>query len=440
MHAANDPDSFFHELSLQDRTEILNWREKRSASIQRRLQEEMEARLEDTDFSISETTPFIRCVLRSVGLDGIDCDDRDSILDDEAVLTVWKPTEDHISMLRKGNCVCLRKVDVQPHLFNGRKQFQAQRETAIDFANGLDPIKINTDAPRVDFSSLLEVHMFGRSLMTATNQENSRPFCLIGYVIALQQTTDALILRFTDESHLLARIIVDSTDAHNSGSVRSLVEFASTAIARNSFAIIGFKNVIVREFEYLMPCPTLFGNSSNVVLHPEGKRAKRLKESLQRQDHIQALKQTASFSGLGIPKLSLLRSGQILIGYISGFRLVASHQLQLTIDVGSELMRTALVPLVVLLEMQNTMETSFIDCHVAFVDDKGCVLDQLQSLRWLYRCRHTLFRFALKFESHPNSATEVTSMKPLDQGILSELYTMARKNRCSQTRLLRRFI
>lgn len=424
MHSSNDPGEFFHDLDDRSRNEILNWKEKRSMSLQRRMQEEMEARLEETSTNMNETTPFIRCILRTSGLwdhVGFDGDP----LEDEACLTVWRPTEDQLSILKTGSTLWLRKVDVQPKLFDGRKQFVAQRETVIEHAACITPKKINTDPSNVDFASLLEAHILGRSWADLQHSENERRLNLIGFIIGVEQTKNSLTILMTDESYLLVRIALDHGGRNVLSKLRYVVESASSALVRNSFAVVGFENIVLEKFDHLTSCAIFgWGHKSHALLDPNGPRATRLKSLLRQKERVQLLQETASFSVLGIPRRSSLDRAQVLVGYIADFRLMKCHQLLLTIDVGSELTRAVSVPLAVLLEMQHIMEFKSLSCSVAFIDNEDCALDQLQSLRWLYRCRHILFKFALEYRIQSGSLAEVVSIQPLDKAAVSELYAM----------------
>jgi hypothetical protein len=425
MQASADQSEFFYAQNDSAQKQILEWMKKRSLSLQRRMQEEMESKLEEIEFDTTKSTPFIRCIVRSAGFDPETDDLR---LEDEAVLTIWEPSEERVAILKSGACIRLQKVDVQPHLYNGRKQLQARRETAIFVSPTLPPDIATKKASHHVYSSLLDVHVTIRSVENADDFGMQEPLNLIGCLVAIRRSCSSPMsttLYLTDESNFLLKIVFSNYRGRLNQDLRALLESHSVAASRNTFAVVGFERLRARRFDFEDSCAVLACDEFSVVrVTPKCRRADRLQSWLRRPEKVRFLRLKAASAALGVPEFTPTENRRTLIGYILNFYLTANQQLVLQLDVGSNGTTAAIVPLEVLIEMQSNATAKSVECPVAFIND--CAADQLQSLNWVYQCRHVLFKFTVD-RAHANETATVLSMEPIDAGVLAELYASQRR-------------
>jgi hypothetical protein len=421
MQASVDQSEFFYALKDSAQRQILEWKEKRSVSLQRRMQEEMESKLEEIEFDNTTTTPFLRCIVRSAGLDS-------EGLEDEAVLTIWQPSEDQMAILKNGACLRLQRVDVQPHTYNGRKQLQARRETAMYVSENTPPCITTKTTSRVVYSNLLDVHVIARSIENADDFGTHERLNLIGYVVAVghnRSTPKSTTVCLTDESNLLLKIVFPNARGQLNHDIRALLESHSVAASRSTFAVAGFEQLRVHRFDTEDSSTVLVCDEFSVVhAAPKGTRTSKLRSLLQRPEKVRFLRIKAASAAVGVPEFIPTENRRTLVGHILNFHLSANQQLVLHIDVGSNGTAAAAVPLEILMEMQSDVTDEYAEYPVAFIDD--CVVDQLQSLNWLYQCRHVLFKFIVD-RAEGSDRDEVLSMEPTDAGVLAELYASQRR-------------
>jgi hypothetical protein len=75
--------------------------------------------------------------------------------------------------------------------------------------------------------------------------------------------------------------------------------------------------------------------------------------------------------------------------------------------------------------MQSDAMAKALGSPVVFFND--CLADQLQSLSWLYQCRHVLLKFIVD-RAQTNETAMVLSMEPIEAGVLAELYGRRNQN------------
>jgi hypothetical protein len=122
------PSEVFEQLSMSERDVVNRWRERRSVLIHDRVRKEMEAKFEEYDLVFTPGTPCLRMLVRDVV--------RSSAIGtneagNEALLTVWNPSQEQIDLLTEGTSVRAKNLGVKNYRHDGLLQLNANGRTAF---------------------------------------------------------------------------------------------------------------------------------------------------------------------------------------------------------------------------------------------------------------------------------------------------------------------
>ena len=153
------PEDAYDCLSEEARLIVSKWNEKRRILLQKRVEEEVQAEMEADHSLVRESIPFVRLKVCSVG----PCS---SVKCEEAMLTIWKPTEDQLGMIQEGQSVEAQNLSVRQSMFDGFLQLTGNSRTVLEEfrpakSSFLQPLAFS----KRRFLTLFEVHLLCHKLL-----------------------------------------------------------------------------------------------------------------------------------------------------------------------------------------------------------------------------------------------------------------------------------
>jgi len=210
------------------------------------------------DVVIRKSTPFVRALVKILRRNQAETGCYSSNSNSSALLTVWEPSDDWISVLKEGTAVRLRNVKCKPSQIDGKIQLSANRNTSIE------PIPTPSDSV-LRFSgfegrfycTMVSLHLLSKL------QRFQYEFDVVGFRIPTRSETNTNILRsayFTDESGLLLRID-RYFDSENCSSPPWNVSKCGT----ESSSLYSFLNLRLIDFSVDQKCAIALWTESSVV-------------------------------------------------------------------------------------------------------------------------------------------------------------------------------
>lgn len=417
----------FDDLNNNDQTDIKRWMSRRSELLQRRVKDEMEAKLEEIEVETISNTPFVKALV-STNFDEDDESTTDSS-SAQAWLTIWRPSTAQLDILRDGLLIRVKNLDIKPDRFGGLKQLSGNASTPMECLTHDKPTQFDL-ASEISLSSMFRIHLISKGLCKVSAEENPKlTFDVVAVALKVKEFDNGqgLQVYLMDESNLLLRVHCDS----------SCVTTLMTALHAGSngfFLVVGFQNLQALPFDNVEHCAVAqYDARSQLLRHPSCQRSSRLFEwstSAFGQSYIAKLSLCVD---IGIQYVTCNDSATFkAIGYIGGFQYLSSKtQLLLFVDCGGSSLCTWVLPLAIFSAFAascNNLEHS-----VSFNQEDEAALSQLSSMGRVFRARRDIYCFTLRSlrdldVKQSECILEVSQISQVDTSALAALYATLLRN------------
>ena len=385
------PSEFFEGLHADEKAIVSKWREKRSSILRDRLQKEVEAELECDTSLIRKSTPFIRLLVQTRDVASQEEQPRKAANCEEALLTIWQPTEEQIGVLKAGAVLQLQNVAVRESKFDGLVQLTANSRTcleALESSAVLTPS--SSQSSKRWFQNVFRIHIHSHKLQGSADG-NSRLVDVDTVVVLLKVETpdssadEKLILYVTDETKLILRIHCDIVPC---GLERSSWEHQCGK--KSIMRILSFSNVRVLPFDLVENCAVARFSDTSILSKAASDRSDLLRNWAESrgQDTVDSV---SYFVGA---RLSIRERHDWLtaLGYIIGFKVESSASLQIEVDTGGDELQEWEFPI----HLLQKLVFEGLEVNVALCPDEEKRAIALGVMEQLFRARGIIFRFQLR--------------------------------------------
>jgi len=251
-----DPEDFYYHLDTEGKHDIERWRLKRGGMLQSRIQQEVQAKIEDEETLVRDSTPFVRVLVRSFDRGLLDATKDNN---DEAVLTVWSPTEEQLSLLREGSVLRVENL-AAPRRYEGRFQFSANARTRMDLwptTPRLQDLLLSSGYIERQYTSLFQIHLSSRELLqpniSGRYSDDLALACdFVGIILKVveNEAGHPLVVYVTDRSNLILRVCGGVKGLGDAIGLRSSVARECVEHPR----VIVFRDLTVLPFDKVENC------------------------------------------------------------------------------------------------------------------------------------------------------------------------------------------
>ncbi len=225
------------------------------------------------DVVIRKSTPFVRALVKILRRNQAEAGCYSSNSNSSALLTVWEPSDDYISVLKEGTAVRLRNVKCKPSHIDGKIQLSANRNTSIELipTPSASVLRFSGFEGRF-YCTMVSLHLLSKL------QRFQHEFDVVGFRIPTSSDTHPNLLRsayFTDESGLLLRIDRYFDSENSSSPPWNVAKYGP-----ESSSVYSFLNLRLIDFSIDQNCAiALWTESSVVKTRPNGRSLELLKFS-----------------------------------------------------------------------------------------------------------------------------------------------------------------
>jgi breast cancer 2 susceptibility protein len=413
---SESPEKLYRRLDDLGKSSVDGWNRKRAALLQRSIQKAISERIAEDDASTRKITPFLRLLVKST-----DC--KKSLKCEEAVLTVWQPTDDQLDVLQEGSILRFRELSVRPDRYDGMLQFTASSRTSMEMRTQAVPCNDeNGYVPRTP-TNLFSVTCASKRLLQ-TVQASGRPvetdtLGIVFKVFDNKHDADGCVY-VTDESGLVLRIQRISLFSDFDTESR----FISTATESKREAIVACRDLRVLPYDTSEVCAV--AEYTRTSSHSTGSKNARVNQLMSwacTKEGRAKLRYLAACVDAEVPFLQkpAMLDERVAFGYVAGFFVPPSKVLQVTVDCTGDQLHTWNFPLSLLKETSEACQGSV----VALNADAEASASQLKCLGDISRARGILLRFHLRRVKSTDTLDgfiyEVFSVKKANIGALASL-------------------
>lgn len=436
---SSSQEEMYHELNSEETALVEKWRSKRGAMLQTRIQQEVQAKLEDEPSLERDSTPFIRLVVQSHDRSFLGCGRRQkqrAKLSNTAVLTVWSPTEEQLHVLREGAVVRAQSMSAGKRMYDGKIQVTGNSRTPMaalpSTPQSQEILKLSGYTER-NYSSVFQLHVSSRRLLQSstsrTHASDSNECDFFGVILKVteEETCKRASIYLVDKSNLVVR--VQCEHVRGLGSLIGLCSpFASQCVEQPRIAV--FRDVTVAPFDKVENCAVVeFRGLSSFRAQSAEPLTGGLKlwaESVAGRQHLSKL---AAYWDAG---LSIVQRSQATytpaIGYIAGFT-IQDSQLRILVDCAAgNLHEWALPPHLV--NDLKLPESSYESVSLSPKDEE--TYSRLSLLGKIFIAKGVLFRFTLKRTPQTITSSrpcefEVSHITQADPELIASVYEAAQR-------------
>lgn len=412
---------FFDDLDICTRAEIERWNSKRAFLLQTRMQQEMDAKLEELDFDMEQSMPFVKVLVASCATEISPDSDPCS---EEAILTIWRPSSEQLDSLEEGVVLRVKNLDTKTGRFDGRRQFSGGSSTPISTlpAEAYQPSEC---ASSREYTTMFRIHLASKRLWKDLSNEQSAPdFDVLGFPLKVKELDDrqGCWIYLTDESHLLLRVQCDA-DCHD------LASFLSSFMRDNFHAVAGFRYLRMMPFDYTECCAVAqYRGPSRFLPKPSGRQADNLHQLSLSDEGRDQLRKLSLYLDIGVQETVSSGSNSFqAIGYIAGFRVLSTQpQLLVCVDCGEPTLHTWKFPLALISSFAGSCQE--LEEFVVLNAEEEVKLTQLTSIGRAFRARQNNYCFSLQSiadspADYPECKFEVSHISTVDTSALAALYS-----------------
>mmetsp|Transcript_5932 Transcript_5932/g.14051 ORF Transcript_5932/g.14051 Transcript_5932/m.14051 type:complete len:1134 (-) Transcript_5932:1638-5039(-) len=288
-------------LSDPDKACILEWKEKREKLIRNRLKQEVEAEIECETCLVRESVPFVRLRVHSLDLSGY--------RNEEAILTIWHPTDEQLTLLQDGSGVQIENVSVRNSKYEGMLQLTGNSRTVMHACAVPQSIHDKLNHFRRRNLSLYDVHLRSHQ-STGEDQERKFEFDTIAILLMYEELDDKTVGYVVDEFNILLRI---------EGENKRFPKHLSTRSTSNEFEVLGFCDLELLPFDTDKSCAVARFRDSSRFHVTTSSRSEELKAWSMSEDGRHRLHRMSHYLSA---EISPWQSASVMpaFGYVVGLR------------------------------------------------------------------------------------------------------------------------
>lgn len=412
---------FFEDLDEESKAVIEHWNTKRSALLRVRIQQEMEAKLEEHDFVSEPSMPFVKVLVQSA----VVFDDPSSV---EAMLTIWKPSSEQLDTLRDGALLSFKNLDAKNTRFDGRIQLSGNNSTSISVVQQ-DNRQIFPSQSSGTYTGIFRLQLASKELEEDEEREQLLPdVSVMGIVFKATQRGNypSWTVYLTDESNIRLRLESDAT-RNELDSFLASIPSHSTCDEEERYRVVAFRDLQLAPFDFSDNCAVVhFTADSRFEPNPSCGRAERLNKCKETDAGRKRLRKLALYADVGVEETIRYNQETIrdAIGYIAGFHVLSGKpQVFIQVDCGGPI-QTWKLPLSTMSAFAATCDE--LDEDVVLNADEEINVKRLMRIGRVFRARQFPYRFTLKrtTEADVSSCTiEVENISTVDTRALAALYS-----------------
>ena len=417
------PSDFLDDLDNDTKTIIDRWNTKRASLLRDRMQQEMNAKLEEFEVAIDPSLPFVKVLVRSCTAKSAPDTDPSC---EEAILTIWKPTDDQLDALQEGTVLRMKNLEIKAGLFDGLLQLSGNGSTPIMTA----PMSTDIGVPDCNvrtYSSIFRLHLTTKRLLKHKTQEGAPEIDVLGIILRTKDDVDGSgwSLSLIDQSKLQLRVQC-RTDQRGLCSYLSSISRDFNGEA-HSYRIVGLRGLRMMPFDGSENVAVaLYQANSSFVEKPTCSRTKRLREWAVSDKGQQELRKAVLYKNVGVPEIARLGAKQCkAIGYIAGFSFLLNRSLIfIRVDCGGPTLHTWQFPLAAVMAFASSSGNH--EDIVVLNSEEETQIMPLSSIASVLRSRQSLYCFSLQSleGAHTENCNfEVTHISKVDTEALAALYS-----------------
>lgn len=400
------------ELNAEDQKSLLEWKSHRETLAHRLMKAELDAKLEESGLDYVASTPFLRVLVRSTTNSG-QCE--------EAMLTIWRPTEGQLDLIKDESILTLRNVGVKSERRDGLLQLATNSGTSIsEQCNGCQKLPTSKVVEQSGLVSILTAHKLSRLLDDTSGQSNKRAEIDISGVVLNFETVNSTCCTFyvTDRSGKALRV---ESHTHNP-EIRLQLATLFQLGDGNELVVCAFRRLTLKRFDDLERCPVAeFSEDSRVLANHDSSTKSGLMDWAASEDgrrRIALLRHSLKVSLHPADAwTSSVGQGQRrdAVGFIAGLSVSPNQHLLVDVDCGHGHLQTWRFPLSCVQDIMASCGDSN-DTVVLSADDE-CNLNHLTKLESLFRARSKMYRFSLEpssVEENPPCELDVVHVAEVD--------------------------
>lgn len=407
------PEEVFQSLNDDETSAVSRWKERRRILMQKRVQEEVEAEIE-TDLSLArESFPFLRLKVRSV------CPESSTRKPEEALLTIWRPTEAQLSILKEGSAFQVQSLAVRQTHFDGLLQLTGNSNTIMQEFNKLKDFPrhwLEKQSQR-RFLNMFEIHLLSRKAFADGSSAKSRfsDFDAVGAQVNFVHTAGnekKVCMYISDEFNLILRIEFDKAFLKN-----------PNLSAKNRFPVFAFRDLRLLPFDSDENCAVArFGGMSSYA------------KSSPRMDELMAWVSKNSEGHARLERLSLYLRERLPLfertdnvsafGHAVGLKCASNDKLHIEVDCGNSRVEEWELPVSLLKDVLPVVSQNQ---QVSLLLEEEQRLAAIGVLGKFFRAKGVLWHFELRSRSTPMPSSSpcnyvVSSIKKADTRMLGQLH------------------
>jgi hypothetical protein len=421
-----DGSSDLDKLDESTKNEINRWNLQRVGLIQRRMQQELESKLEDLDIEeIKPSKPFFR-VLVTTNIN--DHDENDMARNDcnQAFVTIWDHLPEQIDLLDIGAVIRIKNLDARGSRYEGLRQFSGGPSTSILPLSTVLLHKSRTLLQR-NYTSLFSLHLQSKRFLKDASHDSNDKVSVLGILLDARkhEVRDEWLVYLTDKSQLLVKVQCENP----SDKLRSyLINGLSTDIP----VLVEFRSMLVMKFDDIEQCAVVkYSNDCRFCENPCCcYSAKALQEWSTSDDGYASILKSRSYLNVGVQELKNFQAHRKdAIGYISGlFVLPSQPELILKVDCGSPYLHTWRLPITLVQSLISLCDVNESHKDIVLNEDEEVQLAKLRKVGRIFGSRKKLLCFKLitltASKTCQNRIVEVLHVSTVDINSLAAMYSV----------------
>ena len=378
MMRSTTPEEIYQSFGDDDKSIITRWKEKRSSLIRRRVQEELESEIEAEASLVRESTNFLRVQLHSI--------DPKSSCNENAMLTIWQPTEEQLGVLKEGTSVEFHNLATRESTYNGNLQLVANNRTLIKpLALNLSSLTEKLGFRQRRFLNMFQVHSLSQGISNEESEmKNIKNFDVAAVQVHVQEssTPNDFIFYLSDETNLILRV-----HCKDPPSILKTLLLSE----RESYPAYAMRDLFIQSFDQEQQCAVAeFGETSSVVM--TNQRVKNLSNWVVSSLHSE-IQQIAAYIKAGLPIWEHDGDEKICLGYVMGLRSKSFEENYIEVDCCGQGSFEWKISVDLLRQMMSKISSH--DCEDFFPPDIQNRIAKVATVGSIFRSRGILWRFKL---------------------------------------------
>ena len=393
------PGDFFDGLAKEDKQEIEKWRSKRGSMLQARIQQEIQAKMEDEPSLARDSTPFLKVLVKSY--------DRTLIrqpptVNDEAILTIWSPSEEQCNLVKEGAVLRFENLATRDK-YEGRLQLSGNGRTSISLCC-LPPLPnhVSNGAffSKRKYSSMFQINVASRRMLLKSYDRDRRSpsidHDLLGIVVKVEEINDEsrCLIYVTDKSNLVVRVMCETNMLSGANDSLGLRHCERKHLSENP-RVFSFRNAVVQPFDTEKNCAVvLLKQMSSIRLECNEALAEKVQRWAESSRGRECLQKIVAHLDAGLLTLQRPLATYVpVLGYIAGLTVQSSNQLRILVDTARPRLQQYEFPFRLL---QDVVLHDSSWSTVSLNSEEENVCSNMNHLGKLFRARGVLYKFVLK--------------------------------------------